>query len=237
VLVPFGTNAHAQEETSGSKSWQYDIAPYYLWAVGLDGEATVMGSTSDVDVSFSDILDQLEFMFDFHFEARHENGWGYIVEPLFLILESEGSAPAGTVTVETNIAMLEGMVTNRLGASEHGFNLLWGTRYLRIENEISPVLLPTIEGEQDWLDAVVGLRYAPRLSKKWSLTLRGDVGAGGSDFTWQASALAFVDLSKRTQLAFGYRHLDIDYEDGSGSSLFRFDASLSGPIMGININF
>lgn len=29
-------------------------------------------------------------MFSAHFEAHHDNGWGYIIEPLFLDLESTG---------------------------------------------------------------------------------------------------------------------------------------------------
>ena len=61
--------------------------------------------------------------------------------------------------------------------------------------------------------------------------------AGGSDFTWQIALLAFYDMTRHSQLAFGYRHMDVDYEDGAGSTLFGFDAALSGPIVGVNFTF
>jgi hypothetical protein len=44
-------------------------------------------------------------------------------------------------------------------------------------------------------------------------------------------------MSKKLSLAFGYRHLDIDYEDGAGTDLFVMDVALSGPIVGLNISW
>ncbi len=241
ALIAFGaggTSAYGQSEGSGSSDWSYEIAPYFLWAVGLDGEMTVQGSTADMDLSFGDILDELDFMFDFHFEARHANGWGYVIEPMFIKLESEAEGPMGEdITSKTDIAMVEGLVVNRFGSKERPFDLIWGMRYMGIDSSLDFPVLPSVDGDQDWLDGVVGVRFAPKLSERWLLSLRGDIASGGSDFTWQVVALAQVKMSRRTQLAFGYRHMDVDYEDGSGSDLFRFDASLSGPIVGVSINF
>ena len=236
-LLLLALPAFAQDASSAETAWRYDVAPYFLWAMAIDGEVAIKGMPSQVDVSFGDVIDDLDFMFDAHFEARHENGWGILVEPTFIILESAGEAPGGDVLVENTIVMFEGMVTKGFGQSDRGLALIFGARYMNIEVEIEPALPPTIEQDKSWTDAVVGLLYQPVLSDRWSLSLRGDVGAGGSDLAWNATALAFVDLTRHSKLVFGYRHMDIDYEDGSGSDLFGFDASLSGPIIGFDFSF
>ena len=48
------------EPASSDRSWNITVAPY-LWATAMDGNATVGGIKSDVDVPFSDILKDLSF--------------------------------------------------------------------------------------------------------------------------------------------------------------------------------
>ena len=57
-----------------SDEWQFSITPY-LWAVGLNGDMTVKGVDSDVDVSFSDILTNLDIALEAHFEVW-KGRWG-----------------------------------------------------------------------------------------------------------------------------------------------------------------
>jgi hypothetical protein len=197
----------------------------------------VMGTPADVDISFGDLAEDLSFIFDTHFEARHEGGWGLVFEPMFIELKSANPTQGGDVLVENTIVMAEGLAIRRLGPAERRLALLFGARYLRIDNEIEPPGMPKIEGRKSWTDGVVGLRYGPELSEKWALNLRGDLATGGSDLTWQIALLAFYDMTRHSQLAFGYRHMDIDYEDGAGSTLFKFDAAMSGPIVGVNFTF
>ena len=52
--------------------WQFLVAPY-LWFVGLNGNIAVNGDQSDVDASFGDIWDQLDFAFQIHAEAMKNN--------------------------------------------------------------------------------------------------------------------------------------------------------------------
>ena len=35
----------------------------------------------------------------------------------------------------------------------------------------------------------------------------------------------------------GYRYLDVDWEQGSGSSRIGYDWAIHGPILGVNIHF
>jgi hypothetical protein len=41
-----------------------------MWAISMNGNATVKGLEADVDVSFSDIWDELNFAFMLEYEAR-----------------------------------------------------------------------------------------------------------------------------------------------------------------------
>jgi 4-hydroxybenzoate polyprenyltransferase len=48
------TPSVAAQEKSAESAWEFHIAPY-LWAMSMDGNATVKGLDVDVDVGFSDI--------------------------------------------------------------------------------------------------------------------------------------------------------------------------------------
>ena len=65
--------------------------------------------------------------------------------------------------------------------------------------------------------------------------LRGDIGGFdvGSKLTWDVRASLGYRLSERTTFLFGYRHLDINYEDG----IFELDAQFYGPYLGLSFGF
>ncbi|HSA80725.1 MAG TPA: hypothetical protein VLE23_07860, partial [Geminicoccaceae bacterium] len=52
--------AQSTDAPATGDRWLVRIAPY-LWATSMDGNATVAGIESDVDVPFSDILKDLSF--------------------------------------------------------------------------------------------------------------------------------------------------------------------------------
>ncbi len=122
-------------------------------------------------------------------------------------------------------------------STSSSFQIIYGVRYWEIDTEIRLNGVFLSDGSQDWVGGFVGGRIFSDLTDKWMLIARGDIGAGGSDLTWNFSTLLVRSFQGRTSLAFGYRFLDVDYEDGSGADLFRFDAQLSGPIVGINISW
>ena len=96
-----------------------------------------------------------------------------------------------------------------------------------------------VDMTEDWVDPIVGLRYVAPISEHWDFIVRGDIGGFGvgSDFTWHASAFATWQVSEHGSLLFGYRHMDVDYDDGSGSSRFRWDVAEGGPTVGFAWRF
>ena len=68
-MLAFLSPALAAEEKPAESAWEFHIAPY-MCAISMNGNATVKGLEADVDVSFSDIWDELNFAFMLEYEAR-----------------------------------------------------------------------------------------------------------------------------------------------------------------------
>lgn len=83
-----------------------------------------------------------------------------------------------------------------------------------------------------WFDACTGLRLNALFARNWLAFFRGDVGAGGSNFTGQWYAGAGYQFSWGGLLA-GWRYLYIDKGEGS----LQMKLSLSGPVVGANFQF
>ena len=63
---------------AGSERWEYVVAPYLMFA-SMDGTSAVRGREVEVDVSPSDIFENLHFGAMGYFGARRGN-WGFGVE-------------------------------------------------------------------------------------------------------------------------------------------------------------
>jgi hypothetical protein len=229
--------AHANE-------WQHTAAVYMIGA-GIDGTAGVGSVEGDVDVSFGDILESLEF--GAMAAYRGDNGpFAVVADFIYMNLENDknGLGPFGqtraTVELEQLITELDASiaVTDRLDAYA-------GLRYWDVDSTVTVVgggpLGETINGgaSEDWVDLIYGLRYAWPLSDTWTLIVRGDVAplGTGSDFSWHTSAFANWQLGEHASVLIGFRWLDVDYDDGEGADRFLMDVSEGGPTAGFAWTF
>jgi hypothetical protein len=96
-----------------------------------------------------------------------------------------------------------------------------------------------LSGDQDWVDPIVGVRYAYSFSDKWALRLYGDIGGFGvsSDVTWQGLGLIDFQPWRNVAIVAGYRAIYTDYQSGSGNNQFSYDATAHGPVIGIDIRW
>ena len=232
-------SAAAQED-----EWDYTIAPY-LWAAALDGTTAVAGRSADVDANFSDLLDNLELGGMLSFQAE-KGRWGVLADAIFVSLAQDGQptrdgeGPRSRVEVDQTV--LEALGTFELSPQ---FELLFGGRYSEIDLELNFLAGEgrRAAGSQDWVDPVVGGRARLPLGFG-ELRIRGDIGGFGvgSELTWQLGFLLVADLSPRTSLSFGYRIMDIDYEDDEvigreQASRFEYDVQMSGLLLGVGFRF
>ncbi len=64
-----------------SDKWQFAIIPY-LWLMGINGKTTIKGRTSNLNVSFGDIWDNLDFAAEVHIEAWKDR-YGFFIDTSF----------------------------------------------------------------------------------------------------------------------------------------------------------
>lgn len=234
-------SAAAASESQKEGDWQFNLAPFYLWGVNIDGDLSVGPATAQIKVPFEDVFDSLEAAFIVHFESVYKSQWGFLVDINYLDLENNMPLPMGiSSTVDLNLTLSEFSGYYRLQRDAHKLDFIAGVRYINMENTVSITGGPTlINADKDWLDPLIGARWVWEFSDGWSLITRGDLGGFGvgSDFTWQALGLVEWQPWKHVSILAGYRALYIDYQDGSGREYFNFDATIHGPVLGLNFKW
>ncbi len=173
-------------EESVSEDWQFQIAPY-LWALAADGDATVKGRKTDVDLSFKDIVEELNYGVMLQGEAR-KGRVGVIVNVLYANLGDETNV--GELDIDLEINQFWGGFAGyyRLGPwdldSEVGddspqliVDLYAGVRYTYLDVDLDISGGPNLGNDQDWVEPIVGLRTLWELSPRWGVTAAGDIGA------------------------------------------------------------
>jgi len=244
VVLP-GGSALAQAGSSESQDkWQYTGA-IYLWGADIGGH-TIRGS--EVEVGFSDLLDNLEMAFMGAFAAR-KNNWSLLTDVIYLDLgvdnTTELSIPIGPiqvpVTTTTNLD-LQGLIVHLAGGyglyseGKSRLEVIGGVRYLDLDTELflelqslGPGQSRTISDSLSTWDAIVGLKGNASLGERWYMPYYVDVGAGDSKLTWQATAGIGFRAGRVVDLALVYRHLEWDFD----STRLIDDINFSGPTLGV----
>ena len=243
LLLLFVLSAHAQS----ADDWKYSIEPYLLGA-SINGDATLGRAAGvPVDVSTEQILENLETAFMLNFEARFDNGWGFILDYGLMDLGADTTVGfGGVVSASVRQAITEVIATRRLDVAAGRLELLGGVRWW--DNRVRGSFDPSVgngslsaEINEDWVDPFVGLRWTRGLSDRWQIRLRGDVGGFGvgSDFSWNANAALFFRMSERMFLDLGYRALYVDYANDkpSDEGAFAYDTTTHGPILGFAVRW
>lgn len=246
MVLLYQTAAAAERD----EKWQFEFTPY-LFAAGLDGTTGVKGITTDVDASFSDILDNLDSAFMMLFTAQNGD-WVFGADGMYFHLKDEKSkswqGPLGnTSTADLNADMTQRVYALMVGHSVHNdktrVDVLGVARYTSLSTSLGltittgPDLLPdgsrSVSGKEEWWDGAVAVRVIHPVSDKWDLLGYADIGAGGSDLTYQIIAGANWQFSKTFSAKFGYRHFYQDYEKDD----FKWDMTTSGLFAGLGIRF
>ena len=219
--------------------WQQQVA-LYVAAVGMSGRAGVGGVEADVDLSFSEIMDQLEAAGMIAYRAE-KGDWAIFANAIFMGLGATKDLRfGGTAEADFDETIFEIDGARRFAKR---WEVYGGARVMDVDAslELRPAVGPDLgaDGRKTWVDPLVGVRYQAPLGRSWSFVGRADVGGFGvgSDLAWQALVHFDWRLSKHWGAAFGYVVLDIDYDDGEGSDEFLYDLRSEGPIVAATISF
>lgn len=227
---------------SNNEGWEINLTPLYLWAIDIEGDQTIGSLSGSIDVDFSDVVDNLEIAFIGRIEAMHNNTWGLAFDINYLDLENTDTIPNGVsrkFDLDLTVAELTGL--RRFEFGDNALDLLLGLRYTDLSVDVDLTGVIAADGSQDWVDPIVGGRYIWSLVDRVSLIARGDIGGFGvgSDFAWHVLALIHWQPFDAVSFIAGYRALDMDYEDGSVGSpnYFNYDATVHGPVLGVNFTW
>ena len=228
----------AEEGSSGG--WDYGMQ-IYLWGAGIGGETS---QGDDIDISFSDLVSNLDFGFMTTLAASKEK-WTLLADIVYLDVEGDQKSTAYILErpVKTKLTIgLESWIVNAaasyavLETGATRLETLAGARYLWMENtfklKIGDPIKRKFSASDDFLDGVIGIRGNTGLNEKWYLTYYLDVGTGQSDFTWQAVGAVNYRFSKVDALL-GYRHIEWDFDDKGALA----DMNSSGPYAGVKFRF
>lgn len=236
---------------AGAADWEWTIVPY-VWASDVGLDVDVSGDpVIAADVSFQDLLDKLDVGAQIHFEGRKGKG-GFFVDLTFLSLSDDRTTspdpplPGGTV-IESSLdtGLYEGAGFYRPKGGERGFDVLFGVRVIDQEQVVEVTFPPpssastSSEISPTLTDGFIGARYTGAIGRKWAWGIRGDVGSGDTDVTWSANGLfSFTfDQAGHYTLAFGYRHMEIDFDEAGGGKDVSTTATFSGPLIGFAFRF
>jgi hypothetical protein len=229
----------AQATSPAADGWKHTIIVYGLGA-GMTGKVAVGNVGADVNLSFSDILNNLQA--GGMLAYRGETGkWAVIANAVYMGLgATKDLRTGGSAESDIDESILEFDGSYRFARR---WDVYFGLRGVHLGStiEIRPQAGPTVSDNADksWVDPLVGLRFEVPIGKSWSFIGKGDIGGFGisSNFAWQAMGHFDWRISKTFGLMFGYVALDMDYEDGSGGDFFRYDILSEGPFAGATFSF
>jgi hypothetical protein len=236
---------------AAASDWKWQFTPY-AWAANLDVDVEVDDRTVvDEHVPVNDIVDDLDWTVQFRVEGqRGEHGLMLDVFDIRLSDDEDRVAiptvPGAEIVLDSDIDMTifeVGGIWNPRGDGE-GFGLLYGARIIdqseevgvRFEGVPEAPAAQCLSDEETYLDALVGVRYVKRLSRRVATGFRADVSAGGTQLTWSTTGSLSVALGRtdRYSVVTGYRRMSIAFEEANSA---QTDMTLSGFFAGLRVTF
>ncbi len=227
----------AQVQGQSNRAWQNDVFLYGL-AASITGDVQFGPVQQPVDVSFSDVLDNLQMGFMGGYRGSSER-FSVVADVIYLAL---GNA---STTGLVRRADLDQLIVDITGGYRFSpiVEAFAGLRVTDLSTKVGlgdPVVTE-LKGSDTFYDPVVGARVLTPLSQngRWWLQARGDIGGFGAsmDFTWQAMANVGFKPTERISIFGGYRALGQDFKDAGGSERFSLDVIYYGPVFGVGFHF
>jgi hypothetical protein len=265
VYATENERANSRSAASDPKDWEFLIAPY-LWLSNLNGDITVRGIQSNVDIGVIDALKHLDFGFAFHGEVWWKGKLGIFVDPFYVRLSDNQGVELRRFNISANLTATTWIVefgaayrvgTWPVGSPYNSFvqkaepsvtlELLAGGRYWRLKNEVDisgsrGILSGEFDATKSWVDPFIGARIRLELAKKLFLQIRGDIG--GFDIASEFTANIFPSIAYEFSCHgvgiapfVGYKALYVNYETGSGNDQFQYKTWMYGPLLGVAFRF
>ena len=242
LVTLFSAVGYAQGRSD--REWQNNVFLYGL-ATSISGDTSLGPIEQPVDVSFGDILDNLQMGFMGAYRGNNER---FSVTADLIYMALGNSKDTGLVR-RADLDMLVFDVTAgvRFSPVVEAFGGLRVTDFSTKIGRMDPLVpLPNqspteFEGSKTFYDPIFGARVFVPLDQKqkWWLQSRGDVGGfgAGMDLTWQAMANVGFKPSEWISIWGGFRALGHDFDDVGEQERFALDVTYYGPELGLGFHF
>ncbi len=222
-----------------ASEWSVRVS-LYGWAQGLDGDVGARGLTAPADVSFDDILNNLDFAAMGAVEISHGR-WSFIADINYADLGADYDGRfGGSGHVDFQQFLGNFLVSYEVMKSDSfKFDVYGGARVNALALDID-FTGPKggklgVSEDESWVDPVIGARFQAELGKSFFVRALGDIGGFGisSDLTWQAMAGLGYHFNNQCSVLLAYRAIGTDYSNDG----FTYDVTASGPVIGLQFAF
>jgi hypothetical protein len=176
----------------------------------------VLVNTADFPRDVRDTVDRKHLLL---LMRRLDNNSGRLQELLAAYAQARAAAANNQLT---------SAIQNRLTSAQKAFSN-------ELAKRIEKALPSSVEGNQWWVDPIVGLRGQINFTRWLFLAAQGDVGGfgAGSQIAWNAQASLGVNFTRNIFGEFGYRYYYLDYTNGGA----LFNAAEAGVFAGVGVKF
>ena len=227
-------------QADDSAAWRQSVAIYGMGAA-INGTAQIGNVVVPVDVSISELFDNLEFGAMGVYRIENDT-WSGTVDASFMGLGGGGKTQGGRASASMDMGQLLVMATVGRKVVPN-LELRASLVYIDLSTDLDVRLLEsrtTASRDADWIDPAIGVRFTtPFGGDKWKFALTYDVGGFGvgSELMYATTASVHRQVTPACGWFMGYRYLAFDYEDGKGGNYQRYDLSEQGPGVGVSFAF
>jgi hypothetical protein len=238
VLTSLAQTAQAQDQDFPSEAnWQITA---YLWFQGIEGTVGIGPIKADIDLSVSDLLSSLNIGGAVSF--RRDWGRNIFVADLnyYSLSPDDVDAPlGGKITTDLKQPLYQFYYGRKTAVGNGVAGWLVGARYMEMDVKLTwkpnlPMDPKQIKrASPDFTDFLLGGFYEKPISEKWSFTVQGDFGVGGSDHSWNGQMFFNRKLQSGNAVVLGFRVTDVDFKDKlPNDEIFVYDARMFGLTLG-----
>jgi len=234
LLCLFTASALADE--AGTFKWS--ITPY-LWAsktqLNLSLQDQALGGDT---ISFSDLLDQIDTAFMVNAETGRGR-WSVFADLTYLETSDTEQRPVFRVETRSDTTLLDTGVAFWPGGVGSHLSIIAGLRYSGFDNRYRFFLQDTevsrVRDDNDYFDALLGLRYRIDIGERWELLSHADYSFGQSEGIWLVRASVARTVGRRglNRILFGYQYKKAEFLAGE----LRTEYTYHGPMAGFNFRF
>jgi len=229
-------------QAAGDNDWQFNFTPY-VWATALKGDVATIppAEPAEIDISFSDILEDLDMAVMGIGQAR-KGRWGIWGDVFYSNISADGDTRGPLFSDakydQTLFFLTAGGSYRLLERESFSVDALGGVRYTYLDNEfkLGAGTLPAakVDKSEGWYDPIIGLTGNAKIGTHWSASGWAMASvAGDSDTIYDLFGGLGYAFSESRSMILGYRYLKIDYENDG----FLYDVELSGPMGGFTFRW